>query len=88
MSAMPSAQKPEGKPPRVTRCARLPGRQVSMIPDRNAPDSMVTNVHLPDVDEVFAAQDAYAVGFMAGLRNAAASATSTSGSNWFCAISG
>ena len=60
MSAMPSAQKPEGKPPRVTRCARLPGRQVSMIPDRNAPGSLVTNVHLPDVDEAFATKDAYA----------------------------
>lgn len=57
-----------------------------MILNRNAPDS-VTNVHLPDVDEAFAAQDAYAIGFMAGLRNAAASAA-FSGSSWFCAISG
>ena len=58
-----------------------------MILNRNAPDS-VTNVHLPDVDEAFAAQDAYAIGFMAGLRNAAASATSTSVSNRICEISG
>ncbi|MDE1936352.1 hypothetical protein [Bradyrhizobium sp.] len=45
-------------------------------------------LHLPDVDEAFAAKDTYATGFMAGLRNAAASAASISGSNRICEISG
>jgi LacI family transcriptional regulator, gluconate utilization system Gnt-I transcriptional repressor len=41
-----------------------------LILDRNAPGSVAANVHLPDVDAVFAANDAYAIGFMAGLRKA------------------
>lgn len=39
-----------------------------LILDRNAPGSVAANVHLPDVDAVFAANDAYAIGFMSGLR--------------------
>ena len=41
-----------------------------LILDRNAPGSAAANVHLPNVDAVFAANDAYAIGFMAGLRKA------------------
>jgi len=41
-----------------------------LILDRNAPGSVAANVHLPGVDAVFAANDAYAIGFMAGLRKA------------------
>ena len=43
-----------------------------LILDRNAPGSVAANVELPDVDAVFAANDAYAIGFMAGLRKAGA----------------
>jgi LacI family transcriptional regulator, gluconate utilization system Gnt-I transcriptional repressor len=41
-----------------------------LILDRNAPGSVAANLHLPDVDAVFAANDAYAIGFMSGLRKA------------------
>ena len=41
-----------------------------LILDRNAPGSVAANVELPGVDAVFAANDAYAIGFMAGLRKA------------------
>jgi LacI family gluconate utilization system Gnt-I transcriptional repressor len=41
-----------------------------LILDRNAPGSVAANAHLPGVDAVFAANDAYAIGFMAGLRKA------------------
>jgi LacI family transcriptional regulator, gluconate utilization system Gnt-I transcriptional repressor len=41
-----------------------------LILDRNAPGSVAANLDLPDVDAVFAANDAYAIGFMAGLRKA------------------
>ena len=41
-----------------------------LILDRNAPGSVAVNVHLPGADAVFAANDAYAIGFMAGLRKA------------------
>jgi LacI family gluconate utilization system Gnt-I transcriptional repressor len=41
-----------------------------LILDRNASGSVVALASLPDVDAVFAANDAHAIGFMAGLRNA------------------
>src|SRR3569832_2009750 len=41
-----------------------------LILGRNAPGSVAANVHLPNVDAVFAANDAYAIGIMAGLRKA------------------
>jgi LacI family transcriptional regulator, gluconate utilization system Gnt-I transcriptional repressor len=41
-----------------------------LILDRNASGSVVALASLPDVDAVFAANDAHAIGFMAGLRHA------------------
>ncbi|MBR0758206.1 LacI family DNA-binding transcriptional regulator [Bradyrhizobium jicamae] len=41
-----------------------------LILDRNASGSVVAHARLPGVDAVFAANDAHAIGFMAGLRNA------------------
>jgi LacI family transcriptional regulator, gluconate utilization system Gnt-I transcriptional repressor len=41
-----------------------------LILDRNASGSVVALARLPDVDAVFAANDAHAIGFMAGLRDA------------------
>jgi len=41
-----------------------------LILDRNASGSVAAHAHLPDVDAVFAANDAHAIGFMAGLRKA------------------
>ena len=41
-----------------------------LILDRNASASVVALASLPDVDAVFAANDAHAIGFMAGLREA------------------
>jgi LacI family gluconate utilization system Gnt-I transcriptional repressor len=41
-----------------------------LILDRNASGSVVALASLPDVDAVFAANDAHAIGFMAGLRDA------------------
>jgi LacI family transcriptional regulator, gluconate utilization system Gnt-I transcriptional repressor len=41
-----------------------------LILDRNASGSVAALASLPDVDAVFAANDAHAIGFMAGLRNA------------------
>ena len=38
--------------------------------DRNASGSVVALAELPGVDAVFAANDAHAIGFMSGLRNA------------------
>ena len=39
-----------------------------LILDRNASSSLAAHGRLPDVDAVFAANDAHAIGFMAGLR--------------------
>jgi LacI family transcriptional regulator, gluconate utilization system Gnt-I transcriptional repressor len=47
--------------------AKLPRR---LILDRNASGSVVALAELPDVDAVFAANDAHAIGFMSGLRSA------------------
>jgi LacI family gluconate utilization system Gnt-I transcriptional repressor len=47
--------------------AKLPRR---LILDRNASGSVVALAELPDVDAVFAANDAHAIGFMSGLRTA------------------
>jgi LacI family gluconate utilization system Gnt-I transcriptional repressor len=41
-----------------------------LILDRNASGSVVALASLPNVDAVFAANDAHAIGFMAGLRHA------------------
>jgi LacI family transcriptional regulator, gluconate utilization system Gnt-I transcriptional repressor len=41
-----------------------------LILDRNASGSVAAHARLPGVDAVFAANDAHAIGFMAGLRNA------------------
>jgi LacI family gluconate utilization system Gnt-I transcriptional repressor len=41
-----------------------------LILDRNASGSVVALARLPGVDAVFAANDAHAIGFMSGLRNA------------------
>jgi LacI family gluconate utilization system Gnt-I transcriptional repressor len=41
-----------------------------LILDRNASSSMAAHARLDDVDAVFAANDAHAIGFMAGLRKA------------------
>jgi LacI family gluconate utilization system Gnt-I transcriptional repressor len=41
-----------------------------LILERNASGSVVAHARLPGVDAVFAANDAHAIGFMAGLRNA------------------
>jgi LacI family transcriptional regulator, gluconate utilization system Gnt-I transcriptional repressor len=41
-----------------------------LILDRNASGSVVALAELPDVDAVFAANDAHAIGFMSGLRAA------------------
>jgi LacI family gluconate utilization system Gnt-I transcriptional repressor len=41
-----------------------------LVLDRNASGSVVALARLPDVDAVFAANDAHAIGFMAGLRDA------------------
>jgi len=41
-----------------------------LILDRNASGSVVAHASLPGVDAVFAANDAHAIGFMSGLRNA------------------
>jgi LacI family transcriptional regulator, gluconate utilization system Gnt-I transcriptional repressor len=41
-----------------------------LILDRNASGSVVALASLPGVDAVFAANDAHAIGFMSGLRNA------------------
>src|SRR6201999_2983183 len=41
-----------------------------LILERNAPGSVAANLDLPGIDAVFAANDAYAIGFMAGLRKA------------------
>jgi LacI family gluconate utilization system Gnt-I transcriptional repressor len=41
-----------------------------LILDRNASGSVVAHASLPGADAVFAANDAHAIGFMAGLRNA------------------
>jgi LacI family gluconate utilization system Gnt-I transcriptional repressor len=46
---------------------RMPRR---LILDRNASGSVVALAELPDVDAVFAANDAHAIGFMSGLRAA------------------
>jgi LacI family transcriptional regulator, gluconate utilization system Gnt-I transcriptional repressor len=46
---------------------KLPRR---LILDRNASGSVVALANLPDVDAVFAANDAHAIGFMSGLRAA------------------
>jgi LacI family transcriptional regulator, gluconate utilization system Gnt-I transcriptional repressor len=40
-----------------------------LILDRNASGSVAAHARLPGVDAVFAANDAHAIGFMAGLRN-------------------
>ena len=47
--------------------AKAPRR---LVLDRNASGSVVALADLPDVDAVFAANDAHAIGFMSGLRNA------------------
>ena len=47
--------------------AKLPRR---LILERNASGSVVALANLPDVDAVFAANDAHAIGFMSGLRAA------------------
>jgi len=41
-----------------------------LILERNASGSLVALADLPGVDAVFAANDAHAIGFMSGLRNA------------------
>ena len=41
-----------------------------LILDRNASGSVAAHAELPGVDAVFAANDAHAIGFMAGLRKA------------------
>jgi LacI family gluconate utilization system Gnt-I transcriptional repressor len=41
-----------------------------LILERNATGSLVALAELPDVDAVFAANDAHAIGFMSGLRKA------------------
>jgi LacI family gluconate utilization system Gnt-I transcriptional repressor len=41
-----------------------------LVLDRNASGSVAALADLPDVDAVFAANDAHAIGFMSGLRNA------------------
>jgi LacI family transcriptional regulator, gluconate utilization system Gnt-I transcriptional repressor len=41
-----------------------------LVLDRNASGSVAALAELPDVDAVFAANDAHAIGFMSGLRNA------------------
>jgi LacI family transcriptional regulator, gluconate utilization system Gnt-I transcriptional repressor len=41
-----------------------------LILERNASDSVAAHARLPGVDAVFSANDAHAIGFMAGLRNA------------------
>jgi LacI family transcriptional regulator, gluconate utilization system Gnt-I transcriptional repressor len=46
------------------------GEPRRLILDRNASGSVVALASLPDVDAVFAANDAHAIGFMAGLRHA------------------
>jgi LacI family gluconate utilization system Gnt-I transcriptional repressor len=68
-----------GEDPRATRrwngfCDTL--RQAGMtaprrlVLERNASGSVAALAQLPDVDAVFAANDAHAIGFMSGLRNA------------------
>jgi LacI family gluconate utilization system Gnt-I transcriptional repressor len=47
--------------------AKAPRR---LVLDRNASGSVVALADLPDVDAVFAANDAHAIGFMSGLRTA------------------
>ena len=47
--------------------AKAPRR---LILDRNASGSVAALANLPDVDAVFAANDAHAIGFMSGLRTA------------------
>jgi LacI family gluconate utilization system Gnt-I transcriptional repressor len=41
-----------------------------LVLDRNASGSVAAHAELPDVDAVFAANDAHAIGFMSGLRKA------------------
>ena len=41
-----------------------------LVLDRNASGSVAAHAELPDVDAVFAANDAHAIGFMSGLRHA------------------
>src|SRR5262249_11546021 len=41
-----------------------------LVLERNASGSVAALAELPDVDAVFAANDAHAIGFMSGLRNA------------------
>jgi LacI family transcriptional regulator, gluconate utilization system Gnt-I transcriptional repressor len=45
--------------------AKMPRR---LILERNAPGSVAAQANLPGVDAVFAANDAFAIGFMSGLR--------------------